>query len=344
VDGRLFSSNVIVITALHLAALLALDPYLFTWTGVALVFVGNFVFGSLGINIGYHRLLTHRGFKCPKWLERTFALLGVCCLQDSPTQWVAIHRMHHRHSDEQPDPHSPLVSLPWGWVGWLTFRNRHLRRRGTLRRYAPDLCADPFYARLHRNRLWFYVYMAHAALFLAAGTFAGWLWTGTREGAVRFGLSVFVWGVIVRTVYVWHVTWSVNALAHRWGYRNYETGENSRNNWFVSLLTNGEGWHNNHHAAPRSARHGHRWWELDPTYAVIALLLAVGLVTDVSPPRVPRRLAPEFDPSTRRPSRAHGEVPPAPMSGRDGDRPTSLEPPAGATERGQRPAGRADLP
>ena len=111
VDRKFFWSYLGVFIAFHLLLPLALIPNLFTWTGVVLVFVGNYVFGSLGINIGYHRLLTHRSFRCPKWLEHSFALLGVCSLQDSPGRWVAIHRMHHQHSDKQPDPHSPLVSF-----------------------------------------------------------------------------------------------------------------------------------------------------------------------------------------------------------------------------------------
>jgi len=248
---------------------------------VALVFLGNFVFGSLGINIGYHRLLTHRGFACPKWLEYGFALLGVCSLQDSPGRWVAVHRMHHQHSDEQPDPHSPLVSFLWGHFHWLIIENRTLNRLSTFERYAKDVFQDRFYLRLHRNYLWLWIYAAHTLLFLGAGALVGWLTTGTREAAIQFGLSVFVWGVIVRTVYVWHITWAVNSVTHLWGYRNYETGENSRNNWIVALLTNGEGWHNNHHANQRSARHGHRWWELDLTYASIVLLHSLGLVSEI---------------------------------------------------------------
>lgn len=289
-DESLFSSNVITIVLFHSLALSALAPYLFSWTGVSLVFLGNYVFGSLGVNIGFHRLLTHRGFKCPLWLEYTFTVLGICSLQDSPVRWVAIHRMHHKHSDERPDPHSPLVNLAWGHVVWLFRKNRSTRPRATLEKYAKDLLADPFYARLERNRLWFWIYAAHAVLMFSAAYLAGWLMTGSLAGALQFGLSVFVWGVVVRTVYVWHITWAVNSVAHRWGYRNYDTSDNSRNNWIVALLTNGEGWHNNHHASQRSARHGHRKWEIDLTYATILLLRKLGLVTDVVVPTVAERL------------------------------------------------------
>jgi stearoyl-CoA desaturase (delta-9 desaturase) len=118
-----------------------------------------------------------------------------------------------------------------------------------------------------------------------AGFAIGLASTGQIMGGVQFGSSLLVWGVFVRTVAVWHITWSVNSLTHRWGYRNYETGENSRNNWFVALVSNGEGWHNNHHADQRAAAHGHRWWEVDITWLTVRLLAAVGLATDVVRPR-----------------------------------------------------------
>lgn len=284
-----FSSNFLTLLLFHAALLTALIPELFSWTGVTLVLVGNYVFGTLGVNLGFHRLLTHRSFRCPKWLEYSFAILGVCSLQDSPARWVAIHRMHHKHSDERPDPHSPLVSLFWGHLGWLLIKNRDLRKRVTLERYTKDLMQDRFYARLEKHRLWLWIYLAHASLFFVAGTLAGWVMSGTTRGALQFGLSVFVWGVVVRTVFVWHVTWTVNSVAHRWGYRNYETDDNSRNSWIVALLTSGEGWHNNHHACQRSARHGHRWWEIDLTYLTILFLRAIGLAEHVVIPHIPAR-------------------------------------------------------
>lgn len=200
VDRKFFWSYLGVFIAFHLLLPLALIPSLFTWTGVVLVFVGNYVFGSLGINIGYHRLLTHRSFRCPKWLEHFFALLGVCSLQDSPGRWVAIHRMHHQHSDERPDPHSPLVSFFWGHLGWLIIENRSLSTLSTFEKYARDVFQDRFYRRLHCNYLWLWIYAAHVVLIFGCGCLAGWMMTRTPGEALRFGLSVFVWGVIVRTV------------------------------------------------------------------------------------------------------------------------------------------------
>lgn len=268
----------------HLLLPLACIPWLFSWTGVLLIPIGNYIFGSLGVNLGYHRLLTHRSLTCPKWLEHTFAILGVCSLQDAPARWVAIHRMHHKFSDENPDPHSPQVNFFWGHMGWLFVSNKELESLNLYEKYVRDLMQDKFYVRLERRHYWVWVYIYHAIIILALGMLAGWLTTSTPMEAVQFGLSIFVWGVIVRTVYVWHITWFVNSAAHRWGYQNYETGENSRNNWWVAMLTNGEGWHNNHHADQRSAAHGHRWWELDLTYWSIVLLKKVGLVAEVAVP------------------------------------------------------------
>ena len=153
------------IIAIHGLSLLVLVPTLFSWTGVVLLFVGHHVFGLLGINLCYHRLLTHRGLSLPKWLEHTFAVLGVCCLQDSPARWVAVHRKHHQHSDEQPDPHSPLVAALWGHMGWLMIENRELNNVSFYDRYARDILRDPFYFWFERRLMWLWTYVAHAALF-----------------------------------------------------------------------------------------------------------------------------------------------------------------------------------
>jgi fatty-acid desaturase len=286
------------VVVVHLLTLLACLPYFFSWIGVALVFVGNYIFCSIGIGAGYHRCLTHRAFQCPKLFERTLALLGVCTLQESPALWVAIHRMHHQHADDVPDPHSPLVTFFWGHMGWLFIVNSQFERAPNYERYAQDLLRDPFYRRLERNELWFFVYAAHALIILAIGFGAGWLWTGNTAAAFQFGMSVLVWGVFVRTVYCWHITWGVNSVAHMWGYRNYETGEDSRNNWLIAIATNGEGWHNNHHADSRSAAHGfHRWWEIDITYLTIMVWERFGLVWNVVHLR-PERAARANDPAS----------------------------------------------
>ncbi|TWT42731.1 acyl-CoA desaturase [Botrimarina hoheduenensis] len=279
------------VLTIHLLAATAFSPWLFSWWGVALAIAGCYVFGTLGINLGYHRLLTHRSFRCAAWLEHLLAVLGVCCLEKTPGHFVATHRAHHQHSDREEDPHSPLGSLFWGHVGWVFVENPSLNSAAAYEKYARDVLRDPFYLGLERNLRWVWVYAAHAALFLIAGFGAGWLVSGSAQEALRLGLSVLVWGVFVRTVLVWHITWSVNSIAHTWGYRNYDTRENSRNNFLVGLISNGEGWHNNHHADQRAAAHGHRWWEIDVTYASIRLLRACGLVWDIVPVTAVREAA-----------------------------------------------------
>lgn len=269
------------VTVVHLLALLAFVPWLFSWTGVVLVFLGNYIFCSTGIGAGYHRLLTHKSFQCSKRFEHLLALLGVCSLQESPIRWVATHRAHHHHADEQPDPHSPLVTFFWGHMGWLLTENTEFGHAAAFGKYVRDLVRDPFYRWLERNGIW--VWAIHAVAFYVAGFVIGWLWNGDAMAGVQFGLSLLVWGVFVRTVYTWHITWGVNSIAHLWGYRNYDTGENSRNNWLIGLATNGEGWHNNHHHDQRSAAHGfHRWWELDVTYLTILMFERLGLVWNVT--------------------------------------------------------------
>jgi len=152
-------------------------------------------------------------------------------------------------------------------------------------RYAKDLLRERFYMNLERRLFWVWINFALWVVFYTVGFALGWATTGDVMGGVQFGLSLLVWGVFLRTVLVWHITWSVNSVTHLWGYRNYDTDENSRNNVFVGLWSNGEGWHNNHHAQPRAAAHGHKWWEFDVTYLTIQFLQVVGLAHDVVPVR-----------------------------------------------------------
>ena len=273
-----------VLIGMHLLALLAVVPYCFTWWGVPVVLLGNALFGSIGVNFGYHRLLTHRSVSVPRWLEKCCTVCGICSLEGPPLQWVAVHRMHHQHSDEEGDPHSPANGFWWGHVGWTYTDSAALKAKAS--RYIPDLIADPFQKWLHKKSRWVNVYLYHVAAIVVAAFLFGLAVYGTFAQAVQVMAMGFVWGVAVRTVYVWHITWLVNSAAHRWGYKSYSTGDDSRNNWVVALLTNGEGWHNNHHAAPRAASHGHRWWEVDLTYSFIRGLELVGLAKGVVPPKV----------------------------------------------------------
>lgn len=281
----------IAIWSFHGLACLALLPWLFTWTGVVVMIAGVFLFGQ-GINLGYHRLLAHRSLRVPRWLEYALVCIALCCLQDTPMRWVTHHRCHHRYADMRKDVHSPLINLYWSHMGWLFWKNRDVQTVGAYNTYARDLLGDPFYRALERsNWLSFGCYLAHAGLFFLSGLAIGWIGAGEPMGGLRLGLSLLVWGVLVRTVVVWHITWSVNSLGHRFGYRSYPTKDVSRNNWLVGYVAAGEGWHNNHHWNPGSARHGHRWWELDLTWAVVWVIERLGLATNVVRPRRPRRRA-----------------------------------------------------
>lgn len=286
VPSKIWWPYAIGIGGMHLLALLALWPWLFSWSGVAAVLIGHHLFGMLGMTVGYHRLLTHRSFQCPRWLERTLAILGVCCLQDTPARWVATHRLHHQHSDQAHDPHSPLVNFMWGQMGWLMVNNRDVNRLSHLEKYAKDLMRDPFYMWLERSHHGLLVFGIHVVAIFALGAGIGWLSGGGPAEVLRMGLSLLVWGVAVRTVFVWHVTWAVNSLTHLWGYQTYATSDNSRNNWLVGLLAHGEGWHNNHHALPTAAAHGRRWWEFDLSYRVICFWERIGLAWNVARPEL----------------------------------------------------------
>jgi fatty-acid desaturase len=263
----------------HLIVLLIFFPGFFSWTGLTIALLGIYFFGGLGINLCYHRLLTHRSFTCPKWVEHCLAIIGVCCMQDAPARWVAIHRRHHHHADGPADPHSPLVNFFWGHMGWLMYENSELDRLAAYQRYAKDILRDPFYKMLERRFFW--IVLASWLVFFAGGFLSGLLAGDTLEQSLRFGGIILLWGVFVRTVLVWHITWSVNSLAHVSGYRNFSTNDDSRNNVLVAFLTSGEGWHNNHHADPSAAKCGHHWWELDGIYLVIRGLAVLGLASNI---------------------------------------------------------------
>lgn len=273
--------RVIGIGVYHLFALLAFVPYFFSWTGVVLAFLGYSLLTILGINIGYHRLLAHRSLACSKRTEHVLAFLGLMALQFGPAYWVAIHRRHHHFADRPEDPHTPVGNFLWSHFGWILVHGPNSNRDSVLRRYARDLVRDDFYVWMEKRGRWFWLIVLLWSIFFAAGWLVELIAGGTMQEAIRFGASLLVWGVFVRTVIVWHVTWSVNSWSHRAGYRTYETPDDSRNNILVGLLAHGEGWHNNHHAHPRHARHGRRWWEIDTTWWVIKALAGLGLVTDV---------------------------------------------------------------
>jgi len=280
---------VLGIGGVHLLALLVAVPWLFSWAGVAAFALGIVVFGY-GINLGYHRILTHRSLRVPRWLERALVLVALCGMQDGPVRWVTHHRMHHANSDGEADPHTPRAGGLWSHCLWLFRHNPAIEGATAYHRYARDILRDPFYRWLQKHPPAVYgLYALHAVLFLAVAFAAGWAAMGSAMAGLQLGLSVLVWGVFARTVAVWHITWSVNSLTHMTGYRNWDTPDDSRNNPLVALLAFGEGWHNNHHADQASACNWHRWWEVDLIWLTIRALEALGLATDVVRPRHLRR-------------------------------------------------------
>ena len=275
VGGRVSWRAVMTILVIHVGALAALIPSTFSWGAVALVPLLWWITGGLGICLGYHRLLTHRSFRTSKFVEWTLATLGVLSMQSGPLHWVGIHRLHHAESDGEHDPHSPRHGFMWSHLTWGTRRRSDGRR---IRAVTLDLARDPYLCWLDRSAR--VPQLAFAALLFGIGFGV----TGTGMGA----LGYVIWGVCVRTVFVWHMQGFVNSAGHTWGYRNFRTDDESRNNWWVALLTFGEGWHNNHHAQQRSAAHGMRWWEVDPTWWTILLLERLGLVHSVVRPKLDR--------------------------------------------------------
>jgi sn-1 stearoyl-lipid 9-desaturase len=272
--------------SLHLAALLIFVPWFFSWTGVVLLVIGIHLFGMIGINLGYHRLLAHRSFSTPKWLEHILAILGACSAHEAPASWVAIHRRHHQYADKEGDPHSPRLSFFWGHIGWIGFKPQDMLRAPRTERYASDLLRDPLYVWLEKH--WQGVVLMSWLSFVTASLLGGLLAGMTAQETGQLASSVFVWGVAARIVYVWHVSCFVNSVSHRWGYRPCDTSDSSRNNLFVGYFAHGEGWHNNHHADPGAAMHGRRAWELDPVFWLIRLLAALGLAKDVVMPKSQR--------------------------------------------------------
>ncbi|TWU17381.1 Fatty acid desaturase [Novipirellula galeiformis] len=256
------------LTLAHLVVLAA--PFYFSWTGLAVMLVLHWMTGSLGICLGYHRLLTHTGMKTYSWVRYTFATIGTLAGEGSALDWVADHRKHHAHSDHEGDPHSPHEGGWWAHIMWLAFHTHNGDRTAYLQRWVPDL---------YKQRGMRILDMLFLPLHIGVG--CALYGIGYAIGGVDFGLSLLIWGMFVRLVGVLHATWMVNSASHMWGYKNYETTDDSRNNWLVAIVAYGEGWHNNHHAYPRMAKHGHKWWEFDITWQAIRLLRACGLVWDV---------------------------------------------------------------
>ena len=259
-DDQVNWVTAIFMALFHIGALVAL--FFFSWKLLLLLLVINWVSGSLGIGMGYHRLLTHRGYKTPKWVEYFLTICGTLALEGGPIFWVATHRIHHQLTDVPGDPHSPIDGKWWSHMGWiLTGRSMH-HDTTTLARYVPDLAKDKFHVWITK-----YHYVPLTVLGLILLAIGGWKWV--------------LWGIFLRVVFGLHSTWAVNSATHMWGSRRFATKDLSTNNWVVAMFTFGEGWHNNHHAHPTSARHGLRWYEVDINWYGIWLLKKLGLAQQI---------------------------------------------------------------
>lgn len=253
-------NTIIFVAAFHLVAVAAL--FTFSWQNLLAAFLCWWVAASWGIGIAYHRLLTHRGFTTSTWMTRVLATCGTLGLQSGPITWVTTHRIHHAFTETDKDPHSPRNGTYWSHIGWIFRGTAQNQSEATKQRYSPDLMKDP-YLRFLDN--YYYV----TTLVLAVGLFAIGGWT------------MVVWAIVLRIALSWHFTWLVNSATHLWGSRRFETRDDSRNNGFVAAVTFGEGWHNNHHAFPRSAKHGFTWREFDVNWVQIRILETLGLVDNV---------------------------------------------------------------
>jgi len=249
----------------HLGALCAFIPGTFHWSALIVMIALYYTTGAWGITLGYHRLLTHRSLTLAKPVEYAVAILGTLALQGGPIDWIATHRAHHAPTDKEGDPHDVNRGLLWSHFEWLYKPNDAMLSPAEQVRLAPDLANDRFYRFLEKTYLLWTIGLG--LILLAVG---GWSW--------------LIWGIFVRIVLTYHITWLVNSAAHHSGYQSFRTGDLSTNNWWVAFLAWGEGWHNNHHAFPFSARHGLRWFEFDATWWTIKVLAWMKLARDIKLP------------------------------------------------------------
>ena len=244
----------------HTAAIAAL--FMFSWKALAVSLLLWWISGSLGIGMGFHRLLTHRGYKTPKPVEYFLTFCGTLALEGGPINWVVTHRIHHEHTDVPGDPHTPRDGRWWSHMGWILRGTAQQHEASVMQRYAPDLMKDSVHVLLNR---FYYVPLILCGIVLFA--WGGW--------------SAMMWGVFLRVTIGLHATWLVNSATHLWGTRRFATRDDSTNSWWVALLSFGEGWHNNHHAHPRAAKHGLTWYEIDLNWYGISALKLLGLATGI---------------------------------------------------------------
>jgi stearoyl-CoA desaturase (Delta-9 desaturase) len=262
----------VVLVLLHIAAIVAL--FRFSWKNLAIAVIFYYLTTGLGISMGYHRLHTHRSYKVPRWLEYFFAMCGTLTLEGGPIFWVAVHRLHHQLSDQPGDPHSPRDGAFWSHMGWILWGETNHNNTRVMSKYAPDLAKHSYYVWL-TNYHWV-PNVVLGAIVLVLG-----------------GIDMFLWAMCFRIVFGLHATWAVNSATHMFGSRRFHIRDDSRNTWWIALISFGEGWHNNHHAHPTSARHGLAWYELDQSWLLIKALKSLGLAKNVRVASVDTGLAEE---------------------------------------------------
>ncbi len=253
-------NTIVAVVLFHAGAVAAF--FTFSWQNLVAFTLLWWVANSLGIGLGYHRLLTHRGFKTPKWVEYTLAFFGTMALQSGPISWVTTHRLHHAFTETDKDPHSPEGGLWWAHIGWIFKGTAQIQPEAVMTRYSPDLMKERG-LRVMNDYYWLSSVLTGIVCF----AIGGW--------------SMVFWAVGLRTVFGWHTTWLVNSWTHSWGSRRFETRDTSTNSGLIAALTFGEGWHNNHHAYPRSARHGLTWKEFDINWIQIKVMEKLGIATDI---------------------------------------------------------------
>ena len=254
--------TIVYMGSIHLVALLALLPNNFSWKALGVAFLLYCITAGVGITLGFHRLVSHRSFETPKLVEYFLIFCGTLACQGGPLDWIGLHRIHHKYSDTELDPHDSNKGFYWSHLGWMLCQNPANEK---ISRYTKDIASDPFYQFCQIGMIPIQVILG----------FLLYHWGGW---------SFVIWGIFVRLVFVFHCTWFVNSATHKFGYVSHDSHDSSKNCWWVALLTFGEGWHNNHHAYQYSARHGLQWWEIDLTWMMIKTLAILGLAKNIKLP------------------------------------------------------------
>jgi fatty-acid desaturase len=264
--------NTVMMFFLHILALGVFLPSLFDISSVLIAVLLYWISGGLGITLCYHRLLTHKSFKTPQWVRCVLTTFACLAWQGSPLRWVGTHRFHHKHSDDELDPHSPKHGFTWSHITWVLTKSPE---GFSGEDYAVDLEKEKMMRFF--DKFWWLPQIVLSILLL----FGGWI---VKD--ITLGFSWFIWGVAFRTIMVYHMTWFVNSAAHTWGSRKFDTEDNSRNLFWVALISWGEGYHNNHHGQQSSASHGMTRLSFDPTYWTINIMSWLGLASNIKRPKL----------------------------------------------------------